>query len=260
MTNPRIYGNPPFITAVVHGGPGAAGEMVPVARELSKHHGVLEPIQTTDSLDGQIQELKSILQEYADPPVTLIGFSWGAWLVMLLTSRYPDLVGKLILVGSGPFQQQYAATIEETRMSRLSDAEQKEVADLIDKLNDPVSTDRDTAFARFGALYTKADAYDPLSLELNGIECRIDIFKGVWLAAAELRRSGRLLENVKDIQCPVVAIHGDHDSHPAEGVRKPLSTILKDFRFILLDKCGHKPWIERHARDRFYDVLMNELM
>jgi hypothetical protein len=38
-----------------------------------------------------------------------------------------------------------------------------------------------------------------------------------------------------------------------------LSNVLKDFRFILLKKCGHKPWIERHARVEFYKILQEEL-
>ncbi|MGB8951147.1 MAG: alpha/beta hydrolase [Candidatus Aminicenantales bacterium] len=61
------------------------------------------------------------------------------------------------------------------------------------------------------------------------------------------------------IQCPVVAIHGDFDSHPAEGVEKPLSAVLKSFRLIRLKNCGHMPWIERQAKDQFYKILKEEL-
>jgi pimeloyl-ACP methyl ester carboxylesterase len=67
------------------------------------------------------------------------------------------------------------------------------------------------------------------------------------------------LELAKKIQCPVVAIHGDYDPHPAEGVEKPLRQALKDFKSILLKDCGHEPWKERRARDRFYSVLKEEL-
>lgn len=74
-----------------------------------------------------------------------------------------------------------------------------------------------------------------------------------------MRRSGTLLELAQRIQCPVVAIHGDYDPHPAEGVRKPLLSVLKDFRFVLLKQCGHKPWIERRATEAFYQVLEEEL-
>ena len=30
----------------------------------------------------------------------------------------------------------------------------------------------------------------------------------------------------------MIAIHGDYDPHPAEGVEKPLATVLKDFRLF----------------------------
>jgi hypothetical protein len=36
MKTIRRYGNSPFSVAVVHGGPGALGEMAPVAMELSR--------------------------------------------------------------------------------------------------------------------------------------------------------------------------------------------------------------------------------
>jgi len=33
----------------------------------------------------------------------------------------------------------------------------------------------------------------------------------------------------------------------------------KHFRLILLKNCGHKPWIERQAREAFYSTLAAEL-
>jgi pimeloyl-ACP methyl ester carboxylesterase len=77
--------------------------------------------------------------------------------------------------------------------------------------------------------------------------------------AVELRRSGELLKLGRQIQCPVVAIHGDYDPHPHEGIKKPLSTVLGNFRFILLKNCGHMPWIEKEAKGAFYEILKEEL-
>ena len=57
----------------------------------------------------------------------------------------------------------------------------------------------------------------------------------------------------------VVAIHGDFDPHSGQGVKQPLSKIIKDFRFILIKNCGHHPWLERQAQNKFYDVLRKEL-
>jgi pimeloyl-ACP methyl ester carboxylesterase len=259
MKNLRVYGKTHFNVAVIHGGPGAAGEMAPVARKLASERGVLEPLQTATSLKGQIEELKTVLEKNADIPVTLIGFSWGAWLSFIFTAQYSDFVKKLILVGSGPYEEKYAAEIFETRLNRLSEEDRTEVKSLLEVLDNPEAEDKNKAFARFGALFSKVDSYDPIIYESEAIECRVDIFQRVWKDAEELRKSGKLLELGKHIKCPVVAIQGDYDPHPAEGVLKPLSAILKNFRFILLANCGHKPWIEREAKEEFFRILEEEL-
>ena len=257
--NPRIYGNPPFSVALLHGGPGTAGGMAPLALELAKGRGILEPLQTASSIDGQIEELKSVLEESAEFPVTLVGHSWGAWLGFIFAARYPRLVRKLVLVSSGGFEEKYAALTHETRLSRLSQDDRGEVKRLLENLSDRPGENGDGEFARLGELFFRADAFDPLPLEPPEVEFSLDIYRRVWGEATRMRKCGRLLEMGRDIVCPVVAIHGDYDSHPAEGVERPLAAVLKDFRFILLGKCGHKPWIERQARDRFFALLGEEL-
>ncbi|NOZ50775.1 MAG: alpha/beta hydrolase [Chloroflexi bacterium] len=236
--------------------------MAPVARRLASGWGVLEPIQTATSLKGQVEELRTVLQNYGDLPVTLIGFSWGAWLSFIVAAHYPTIIKKLILVSSGPYEEKYVARLQKTRLSRLSEEERTEFESTIRALTDPATVDKDTLFARLGALASKTDEYDPIIAELEEsglVGSQGDIFQGVWKEAAELRRSGELLELGKQIKCPVIAIHGDYDPHPAEGVQKPLSATLKGFRFILLRNCGHTPWIERQAKDKFYRVLRDEL-
>jgi len=262
MKNLRTYGNAPFKIAVIHGGPGAGGEMAPVARELACDWGVLEPLQTATSLQGQIEELKTVLDKSGDPPVTLIGFSWGAWLSFMVAAYYPQVAEKLILVGSGPYEHRYAERIQQTRLRRLSEAERAKYRSIVNTLNDPAAEGKPVAFARLGALASKTDRYDPIvdgSDENESPARRGNIFHNVLRDAVEMRGSGKLLELAKRIDCPVVAIHGDYDPHPAEGVQGPLSATLKHFRLILLKNCGHKPWIERLARDEFYRVLKAEL-
>ena len=233
--------------------------MAPVARELASASGVLEPYQTAMSLRGQIDELTSLLQTYGDGPVTLIGFSWGAWLSYLLAASEPILVRKLILIGSAPFEETYVASIRETRFSRMTDQERAEIENLFSVLDNVDSRDKDAALARIGTLFSKADAYNARPDQSEAVDCQADIFLGVWNEAAALRRNGRLLAYGQDIQCPVVALHGDYDPHPSEGVEKPLSRVVPNFRFVLLKKCGHKPWVEEEARNAFYRALKKEI-
>jgi pimeloyl-ACP methyl ester carboxylesterase len=257
--NPRTYGKPPFSVALLHGGPGTAGGMAPLAREIAEHHGVLELLQMAASIDGQVEELKVLLEKSADLPVTLVGHSWGAWLGCIFAARHPRMVRKLILISSGGFEEKYAATTHETRLARLCAEDREEVRKLLASFHNRSAGSQDADFARLGELFFRADAFDPMPQEPPQVEFSLDIYKRVWGEATQLRRSGRLMEIGREIACPVVAIHGDYDPHPAEGVEKPLSAVIGDFRFILLEKCGHKPWIERQARERFFQVMEEEL-
>jgi pimeloyl-ACP methyl ester carboxylesterase len=271
--------------AVIHGGPGAAGEVAEVAEVLSADRGVLEPLQTGRSLQLQVEELKSQLQECSKPPLTLIGFSWGAWLSLILAAQYPHLVSRLILIGCGPFEEKYAQEIMEKRLSRLSEAERDEAICLIAALQDQNDTldeakkqEKNREIVRMGELFRKTDAFDPIEIKAtqsdsignhsilpesvydNSMVQRDSvIYQAVWKDASLLRQKGELLDLCQKVQCPVVALHGDYDPHPAEGVRKPLQTVLKNFRFILLEDCGHKPWIEKRAMGKFYSILREEL-
>jgi pimeloyl-ACP methyl ester carboxylesterase len=259
MKNLRKYGNEPYTVVVIHGGPGAPGEMAPVARELSTRHGVLEILNATATLDGQVQEILTVLKEHGDIPITLIGHSWGAMLAYIFAARYPLLVKKLIMVCSGVFEARYAKDIMETRLARLDEKDLLNFNELMEKIYDPAVANKNAPFTLLGKLISKVDSFHPLPRDDDMMECSYEVFQGVWDDAEELRSSGELIGLGAKIICPVVAIHGDHDPHPAEGVREPLSRVLGDFRFIIVEKCGHYPWLERFAKDRFYDILREEL-
>jgi pimeloyl-ACP methyl ester carboxylesterase len=259
MQNPRKYGNPPYIIAVIHGGPGAAGEMAPVAKVLSSSCGVVEPMQTKSKILGQVMELHEILSRHAGIPVTLIGYSWGAWLSAIYAAEQPSMVKKIILVSSGPFEQSYAASIQSERMRRLGKKEIDEIEFLMDAIDNPAARNRDKIFIRIGEIMAKTDTYKAIGEPHEKTELNGSIYQSVWKEAAELRATGKLMDYVKKIKCSVTAIHGDYDPHPAGGVEKPLSAALKNFKFILLKKCGHTPWLETHARDEFYRILRSEL-
>lgn len=259
----RKYGSNPF-RVVIHGGPGDVGSVAPIARTLGHARGMLEPFQTAATLDGQIEELRLVVEQNATPPVTFIGHSWGAWLSALVTAAYPALVRKLILVSSGPFEAQYVPRISENRFKRLTLQEQQEYLQLVELLEQSTVPPSTISLSRLGELSEKTDSYDPIEIpidpvDLDNLANPAEIYKGVWPQAAQLRATGELLRRVTTITCPVVAIHGDYDPHPAEGVQQPLAAHVKDFRMIILEQCGHTPWCERYAMERFYQILEQEL-
>lgn len=251
MKDHRTYGNGPYSTIVIHGGPGAVGDMRPVAEELSDNIGVIESLHTETTIDDQLEELKKAV-ESGDPPLTLVGHSWGAWLSFIFAAEDPSLVKKLILVSSGPFEKRYAKNIMKTRMDRLNKGEKKRFFKTMSTL------DEDTNFENIDSLLQKTDSYDPIERETE-TEFHPSVYIDVWEEATELRNSGELLEIDEKIECPVTAIHGTYDPHPAEGVKGPLESRLEHFKFILLEDCGHYPWKEKEAKEEFFEILRDEI-
>lgn len=256
MENIRYYGLPPYNVVLVHGGPGAAGEMAPVARKLSARFGILEPFQTKYSVSGQVEELYAVIRDHSISPVVLVGFSWGAWLAILVAAKYYREVSKLILIGCGPLEDQYVQDIFKTRMSRLDSNDQNKLNSILSGIEKRAINNIEDAFSELGSIMTKADSYDPISEREDIIYTNAEIYFAVWKEASELRSSGSLLTTIDQIRCPVEIIHGDYDPHPSSAVIQPLSSKLqRKLRCHILPDCGHKPWIERSARKSFYRIL-----
>lgn len=254
----RTHGLPPCRAVLLHGGPGIRGDMLSVARVLAAHTGVAEHLQRASTIAGQVEELRRIVMERTESPVALIGHSWGAWLGWIFAAAHPALVNRLVLVSSGPFEERYARDIQKTRISRLEAKEREAFMKLSQSLDRPAADNSDRVLRECGMMLSRADAYDPLPGDGVEAEPDFNVFHGVMNQALALRRSGALLARAGRITCPVTAIHGDYDPHPAAGVREPLARVLKNFRFFLLEKCGHYPWKEKHARDVFYKLLKEE--
>ncbi|MDT3426774.1 pimeloyl-ACP methyl ester carboxylesterase [Paenibacillus forsythiae] len=254
----KTYGKPPYQTFLIHGGPGAAGEMAGVATFLSQRFGVVESFQTRLTINELILELKKDIEHYSDGPVSLVGYSWGAWLSYIFAASFPELVRKSILVGSAPYKQHYTKDLQATRLARLSEEDKRRVRELEAGLEKNESN-KNEILRQYGKLMEITDLYDPLPSDDGMVEFNLNVYHHIWQEADALRSSGELLKLGYNVVCPVVAIHGVHDPHPYSGVIQPLSAVLQDFRYHLLEHCGHTPWKERLAKDHFYHLLLAEL-
>ena len=259
MDSFKKYGCEPFTVAVIHGGPGVPGYMKPVAVELSNVCGIIEPFQSAGTIDGQVEELRNILIENCELPITLIGHSYGAWLSVIFASENTEYIKKIILISSGPFGDEYASIINETRFSRLSEKDVAELNKLKLELNNPVGKNKKDVFKKLGEISSKADYFKPINFSDDILDYQPDIFQTVMREALYLRKSGKLLKMAGRVNCPVIALHGDYDPHPFKGVEEPLSKVINDFSFILLKDCGHYPWNEVNAKEKFYEILEKEL-
>lgn len=81
------------------------------------------------------------------------------------------------------------------------------------------------------------------------------MYNRIWNEAAKLRTNGELLKAFKNIQSKLFLIQGVCDPHPIEGVIKPLEENGIPSKTYILEKCGHNPFMEKYAKEKFYDIL-----
>lgn len=255
MNKVRLHGQPPYSIVAVHGGPGGVGEARPFAEKLAQEYGVIEPFLLSESLEGQLDDLRAAIERYAVTPVILIGHSYGAMLSYIFAARYPKLVKKLILVSSGVLEAEDTEQINKTRLSRLSNEQKDKLESVRNKYANSDGETKNQAFMELFTLVQQADAYDLLPHESDLEVVRPQLYERVWRDMVALRDSGDLVKFGSKIACPVVAIHSNYDPRSGQAIKESLSSHVKDFQFISLEKCGHYPWYEKQTKDQFYAEL-----
>lgn len=254
-----MYGSSPHNVVVLHGGPGASGEVAPIAVELQDQFGILEPLPKGSTIDEQVSEIAEMIRKLCEPPVYMIGHSWGAILALMFAAEHPELVRKLILISCGPLEEGWDEEIIETRFSRLYDRNVKEIILLVDIISEKKPGNRQAAYELLQEKLIETDAYAPIPQGKNRIGCDLDAHKTLWGEALEMRESGALADIVGMVECPVFAIHGEYDPNPHQSSSNLISATVDDFTVEVLNRCGHRPWIEEHAHRHFYALLRKAL-
>jgi len=232
------------VLVFLHGAGHHAGTWLQSARALRGHftlvipdlagHGdsapVTGPIQAAEIVGG----LEAVIADQAQGrKVTLVGNSLGAWMAMVVATRHPDWVERVIAVNGGPLKGANAevsllpASREEARttMAQLRDAGSPVIPDHV--LDDLVRRSRSGPLARFSA--TAASMED-------------------WMLTEE---------QLKTLLVPIRLIWGVADGLMPLDYARRMVAVLPDVELIPLERCGHVP--QQEAPDRFLEALRQAL-
>jgi pimeloyl-ACP methyl ester carboxylesterase len=250
----REYGSsgPPVV--VLHGGPGAAGHMAPVARALADSYRVIEPFQRRS--DGErltvarhVADLHDVINGYAGGRrPALIGASWGAMLALAYAAVHPSFVGPLILVGCGTFDPVARAAMQRTVGERMNEAIRARLKQ-VDQL------DPDARLKASVEVMTPIYSYDPLSAphEDDVIDARAH--QETWDDMLRLQTEGIYPAAFAAIKVPVLMLQGTFDPHPGRLIFESLQPHLPQLAYRELERCGHYPWLERAAAGTFFSIV-----
>jgi pimeloyl-ACP methyl ester carboxylesterase len=161
----------------------------------------------------------------------------------------------LALIGCGTYDQR-SREIYRARMQRnLGPAGRQRKATLREKFEAcSPGPQRDRLLAKLGQIDARAQAFDELRPRA-GYRAVLEVdsqgFQETWDDAVRLQRVGREPAAFRAIACPVLMLHGDDDPHPGGRIATTLRRYLPQLEYRSYPRCGHVPWRERHARERF---------
>ena len=255
----RRWGSSGPLVALLHGGPGAAGDLADLARALAPRFRVLEPLQRRSG-EAPLTVARHVadLAEVLPGPVHVVGHSWGAMLGLSFAAAYPELVSSLCLVGCGTYDAATRAAYSRATQSRMTDAQRAELAELQRLLAaEREPTARDSLMARTGELFGAAYAFELLPRDPADEQLRVDSGgeSETWPDVLRLQAEGIEPAAFAAIRAPVRMLHGDDDPHPGPLIRDLLARHVADLSYLGFPRCGHDPWRERHAREPFLRAL-----
>lgn len=252
MNNKRFYGNPPYKTIFLHGGPGGIGELRRFSKEFYEFSNIsiIEDLESNFSIDGLINDLFQIIKDNCDGKVTFVGHSFGGWLSAFFTEKYPDLINKLILIDMPPLTDEYVPLINKNRLEKLDKFEREIFKNLSKK--DMDKKDLNILFS----LLEKTDNFQIENPDLHKAD-KMDknIHDSIWKESEILRSNGKILDTFKNINKKIYIIQGSEDPHPIEGVVQPLRREGIDFEAFLFERCGHSPFKEKYIKKEFFQLL-----
>ncbi len=258
MLTVRTYGNTGPLLVLLHGGPGAAGYMVQVARGLADSYRIVEPFQRGSGPDPltvarHIEDLREVLRSYdAEPSSAILGSCWGAMLALAYAATHSASVGPLILVGCGTFDVAARARLHEIIELRRSETLRR-FLERVAQIDDEDARLQATADAEM-PIYSY-DVQAPLEVETYDARA----LRETWNDMLALQDSGVYPASFAAIGVPVLMLHGAFDPHPGQLIRDSLQRHIPQLEYVELERCGHYPWLERAVSGQFLTLVKDWL-
>jgi pimeloyl-ACP methyl ester carboxylesterase len=258
----RRYGTAGPTVVLLHGGPGAAGYMAPVARRLAEGFRVIEPFQRNGDPNAPLTvaqhaaDLDAVVGVYcSDEKPMLVGHSWGAMLALAYAAGHCNAAGPVVLIGCGTFDAASRKQMDDLRNRKMKRHIFQRMQKRIESADDP-----DDRLKLQGKMMMQVDSYDLMRVEDEVVYYDALGHEQTWRDIMRLQDEGIYPAAFETIHQPVLMLHGREDPHPRTMIRDSLKPYLPQLEYHEWGNCGHYPWLEKAAREDFYNVLMNWLL
>jgi pimeloyl-ACP methyl ester carboxylesterase len=202
-------------------------------------------------LDIEISDLEALRVHLGREKISLIGWSYHGAMVALYAAQYPGHVNRVIQVGA-------VAPTSEIQKGATSTPMDSESQSLLERLKSEGldKTEPERFCMEYMDKYLKRIFYDPSKIGQflsDRCKCENEMPENVTFHLNAIFASigeWDWTERIKNLEVPVLAIHGVGDpSCPLDGARVWMS-LFRDARLLVVPNAGHMPFVE--DPDLFY--------
>lgn len=247
---------------VLHGGPGFSHDYLKLSTQVWDKLSQSRPIIFYDqrgtgkstnnegdencTLLDQLNDLESLRIHLGYKQIILLGHSWGGYLGMAYSARYPENVDKLILVGSAApcfkdtiFLQKYVFPEIQERRDNLS----FEV-----ELGNEKVINLDT-IEKFSMLFYSPEIKEKMLSNIGNTSYNYEVHK---VLRADIEKFD-LTPELKKYTHKTLVITGRFDMNVAPLVAYRIHKLITDSEYEVFEYSGHLPFFEEP--EKFIDVV-----
>lgn len=242
----------------LHGGPGLFHDyLVQPFKQLSSNHeliffdqrgsgasSALNPNQAI-CINDFVADIESLRQALNFSAIKLIGHSWGGLLAALYAEEYGKNLKSMILIDPAPGNSSFDKVGRNTMQNRLTVDDREEINSIM-QTNPFEKSDLDV-INRFVQINEKPRYFDQSYSSKNKPAFTFDTLAKLQTVSSLLNEElddYDIYQRIQGLDTKTLVIHGDYDPIPVKSSRR-YSEMITGSRFLLLNDCGHFPFIEK---------------
>lgn len=213
---------------------------------------VENPDSSSFSLNNYVGDLEALRKKIDADQLTLVGHSWGGMLAMEYAAHHPNMVKKLVLLGSGGPTVNFNRYFFDNINLRLHDEDRSQMAKL-------KKQNKNTLPAYFPGYFYDRDRAMQIKKETDFENWygQMQFFPIVfqYYGATQKER----VERLNDYTDPVHLIQGRQDPIGISTAFKIKET-MPQTKIYFIERAGHFPWLEnKKQRTEFFSLLYKAL-
>jgi proline iminopeptidase len=240
---------------VLHGGPGMEHDyLLPGLPRISAGHrfiffdqrscgrtqGAFDSSRMT--IPGFVEDIEAIRKSMRLGRMNLMGHSWGGLLALFYAVEHPDHLKSLILISPAGASYEYQDAFVKNLAARRTAEDSAE----LERLSSIPGSDKTPSLVEqwykvyFRAYFHDAALTDSLEVKVSEKSLEINAHSLLFRGLERYDIHDRL--DAVDVPCLIV--HGRQDPLPAQCSER-IHEHLPESELVLIDRCGHFPYVER---------------